>query len=87
MQQLMEVRYRQKWIFMCEYYLVRNTYLKYSACFSLILEVIPGLSNAYFGLWGSFFNGVFCLGTWLRENKNTEYLVRDDGPTGGRDEV
>jgi hypothetical protein len=41
--------------------------------------VIPGLSNAYFGVWGSFFNGVFALGTWLRENKNIEYIVRDDG--------
>lgn len=39
--------------------------------------VIPGLSNAYFGVWGSFFNSVFALGTWLRETKNIEYIVRD----------
>ena len=37
--------------------------------------VIPGLSNAYFGVWGSFFNGVFCFGTWLREHENMEFLV------------
>jgi hypothetical protein len=43
--------------------------------------VIPGLSNAYFGVWGSFFNGVFALGTWLRENKNIEYIVREGGET------
>lgn len=40
--------------------------------------MIPGLSNAYFGVWGSFFNAVFALGTWLRENRNTEFLVRED---------
>jgi hypothetical protein len=45
--------------------------LKYAA----VDGVIPGLSNAYFGVWGSFFNGVFCFGTWLRENKNIEYIV------------
>ena len=39
--------------------------------------VIPGLSNAYFGVWGSFFNGVFCFGTWLREHKNMEFIVRE----------
>jgi hypothetical protein len=33
--------------------------------------VINGLSNAYFGIWGSFFNSIFTFGTWLRENKNT----------------
>lgn len=27
--------------------------------------VINGLSNAYFGVWGSFFNSVFTLGTWV----------------------
>jgi len=40
--------------------------------------VINGLSNAYFGIWGSFFNSVFALGTWLRENKNLEWIVRVD---------
>jgi hypothetical protein len=39
--------------------------------------VIPGLSNAYFGVWGSFFNGVFCFGTWLREHQNMEFIVRE----------
>jgi hypothetical protein len=37
---------------------------------------VTGLNNAYFGIWGSFFNSVFTFGTWLRENKNIEYLVR-----------
>ena len=27
----------------------------------------PG--NAYFGIWGTFFNTIFILGTWLRENR------------------
>lgn len=40
--------------------------------------VIAGLSNAYFGVWGSFLNGVFCLGSWLKENKDIEYFVRED---------
>jgi hypothetical protein len=75
--------------------------------------VINGLSNAYFGIWGSFFStcwplyclhhvfssiallvcffsfvahvlhfgspadSVFALGTWLRENKNIEYFVKE----------
>jgi hypothetical protein len=40
---------------------------------------INGASNAYYSLWASFFNAVFALGTWLRENKGIEYIVRDDG--------
>lgn len=54
------------------------------AKFWVILEytavdgVIPGLSNGYFGVWGSFLNGVFCLGTWLRENRHIETVVRED---------
>lgn len=43
-------------------------------------DVISGLSNAYFGVWGSFFNSVFTFGTWLRENKNTEYIIRESRP-------
>ena len=39
--------------------------------------VINGLSNAYFGIWGSFFNSVFALGSWLRENKNLETIVHE----------
>jgi hypothetical protein len=54
----------------CKFWVI----LKYAS----VDGVIPGLSNAYFGVWGSFFNGVFCLGTWLRENKNIEYVVRED---------
>jgi hypothetical protein len=52
--------------------------------FYIILEytgvdgLINGLSNAYFGAWGSFFNSVFCFGTWLKENKNIEFFVRDE---------
>jgi hypothetical protein len=38
--------------------------------------VINGLSNAYFGIWGSFFNSVFAFGTWLHENKH-ESILRD----------
>jgi hypothetical protein len=41
--------------------------------------VVNGLNNAYFGVWGSFFNTVFLFGTWLRENKNLEYIVHDRG--------
>jgi hypothetical protein len=36
--------------------------------------VINGLNNGYFGVWGAFFNSVFAFGTWLRENKDIEYL-------------
>ena len=56
--------------------------------FYVILEytgvdgVINGLSNAYFGVWGSFFNSVFTFGTWLRENKDTEWIARER--RGGR---
>lgn len=39
--------------------------------------VISGLSNSYFGVWGSFLNSIFCLGTWLRENKDIEYFIRE----------
>jgi hypothetical protein len=47
--------------------------------------VINGLSNAYFGVWGSFFNSVFAFGTWLRENKNMEYIMREsDGENNGK---
>lgn len=57
----------------CKFYVI----LKYAAANG----VISGLSNAYFGLWGSFFNGIFCLGTWIRENKNIdEFFVREDDP-------
>lgn len=54
------------------------------AKFFVILEytgvdgVINGLSNAYFGVWGSFFNSVFCFGTWLKEKQNFEYFVRQN---------
>lgn len=44
--------------------------------------VINGLSNAYFGIWGSFFNSVFTFGTWLHENKNLEWVVRDQPADG-----
>lgn len=47
--------------------------------FSGVAGVINGLSNAYFGLWGTFFNSVFGLGTWLRENKRFEYVSREAG--------
>lgn len=39
--------------------------------------VISGLSNSYFGVWGSFLNSIFCLGTWLRENKDIEYFIHE----------
>lgn len=39
--------------------------------------VVNGSTNGYFSLWGAFFNSVFLLGTWLRENKNIEYYVDD----------
>mmetsp|Transcript_20298 Transcript_20298/g.57647 ORF Transcript_20298/g.57647 Transcript_20298/m.57647 type:complete len:589 (-) Transcript_20298:456-2222(-) len=32
--------------------------------------VINGVQNAYFAVWGSFFNTVFTFGTWLRENRD-----------------
>ena len=40
--------------------------------------VVNGLNNAYFSLWGAFFNSVFLLGTWLRENKNIGYYVAEE---------
>ena len=36
---------------------------------------INGLNNAYFGIWGSFFNTVFTFGTWLRENRDIDYII------------
>ena len=39
--------------------------------------IVNGLNNGYFGIWGSFFNTVFTLGTWLRENRDIEYIVWD----------
>ena len=39
---------------------------------------ISGLNNAYFGAWGSFFNAIFTLSAWLKENKGIEYLVREN---------
>jgi len=40
--------------------------------------VINGLSNAYFGVWGSFFNSVFAFGSWIKEsNKNITYIIRE----------
>jgi hypothetical protein len=39
---------------------------------------LNGLNNGYFGAWGAFFNSVFLFGTWLRENKNLEYIVGND---------
>jgi len=48
--------------------------------------IVNGLSNSYMGVWGSFINCVFLLGTWLRENKNIEYIVgnRRDWRTSSR---
>jgi len=40
--------------------------------------VMNGLPNAYFSVWGCFFNSISLLGTWLRENKNIEYIVAND---------
>ncbi|CAB9503227.1 expressed unknown protein [Seminavis robusta] len=37
--------------------------------------VITGLNNVYFGVFGSFFNIVFTFGTWLRENKDIDYII------------
>ena len=39
---------------------------------------ISGLNNAYFGAWGSFFNALFTLSAWLKENKGIKYVVRED---------
>jgi len=39
--------------------------------------VVNGLNNSYFSMWGAFFNSVFLLGTWLRENKN---MLLDENP-------
>ena len=49
--------------------------------FTGVDEAINGLTNTYYGVWGSFFNSVFTFGTWLRENKDIEYIVR--GGTSG----
>jgi hypothetical protein len=42
--------------------------------------VVNGLNNSYFSIWGAFFNSVFLLGTWLRENKN---ILKDDSHANG----
>lgn len=39
--------------------------------------VINGLSNAYVGAWGTFFCSVFSFGTWLKENRNITYIVKE----------
>jgi len=41
--------------------------------------VINGLNNAYFGVWGSFFNSAFALGTWINEKKNIAYMFIKEG--------
>ncbi|KAL3907771.1 MAG: hypothetical protein SGARI_003375 [Bacillariaceae sp.] len=40
---------------------------------------INGLSNLYFGAWGAFINSVLLLATWLRENKNIDYIKKEEG--------
>ena len=47
--------------------------------------IVNGLNNAYFGVWGSFFNAVFTFGTWLRENRNIEFIVRENNDDHGKD--
>jgi len=37
--------------------------------------VITGLNNSYFSVWGTFFNTVFTFGTWLRENRDIDYII------------
>ena len=39
---------------------------------------INGLSNLYFGAWGAFINSVLLLATWLRENKNIDYIKKEE---------
>eukprot|EP00980_Cylindrotheca_fusiformis_P009176 scaffold1996_cov127-Cylindrotheca_fusiformis.AAC.13 len=46
--------------------------------------VMNGLPNAYFSVWGCFFNSIFLLGTWLRENKKIEYIVPNDSRRNSR---
>lgn len=45
--------------------------------------VVNGLSNAYFGIWGSFFNSVFAFGTWLKENQNMQWLAAEQTTSAG----
>jgi hypothetical protein len=52
------------------------------AIFFLLVYDLTGVNgvlglgkNGYFGLWGVFINSVFTLATWLRENKNLEYII------------
>jgi hypothetical protein len=48
---------------------------------------VASIDTAYFGIWGSFFNGTFLLGTWLRENKKIAFIVREeDGDEGEGDD-
>ncbi|CAB9504165.1 expressed unknown protein [Seminavis robusta] len=37
--------------------------------------VISGVNNTYCGIFGSFFSIVFTFGTWLRENKDIDYII------------
>lgn len=34
--------------------------------------------HRYFGAWGSFINSVFLFATWLRENKNLEFIRMEE---------
>lgn len=47
--------------------------------------VINGLSNAYIGAWGTFFSASWCFGTWLKENRNINYIVSDEDDEDGDD--
>lgn len=46
--------------------------------------VMNGLPNAYFSVWGCFFNSIFLLGTWLRENKKIEYIIANNSRRNDR---
>jgi len=37
-----------------------------------------GLNNVYFGVWGAFINSVMLLATWLRENKNKDFIKNEE---------
>ena len=50
--------------------------------FTGVQGAIRGPSNAYFGLWGTFFSSLTVFGTWLRETGGAQKLRHLSQSTG-----
>lgn len=51
-----------------------GTYIYICVTYTGIAGYISGPSNAYFGVWGTFFASLITFGTWLRENRSVQQL-------------